>query len=111
MLKADTETSGEREPMSPKDLPGQAQSSASAFHNLIASVSPWKGQSSSPNLWGTGDQFCGRQFSLNQSWRVGGEGDFRMIQAHYIYWAFYFYYYYITSISDHQALDPDVGDP
>ena len=64
-----------------------------------------------PKFFGTGDQFCGRQFSLNQSWRVGGEGDFRMIQAHYIYWAFYFYYYYITSISDHQALDPDVGDP
>ena len=43
MLKADTETSGEREPISPKDLLGQAQSSAISFHNLIASVRPWKG--------------------------------------------------------------------
>ena len=52
MLKADTETSGEREPISPKDLLGQAQSFASAFHNLIASVSPRKGQSSSPQPLG-----------------------------------------------------------
>ena len=29
-----------------------------------------------------------------------------MIQAHYIYCALYFYYYYISSTSDHQALDP-----
>ena len=30
----------------------QAQSSASAFHNLITSVSPLKSQRSSPQLWG-----------------------------------------------------------
>ena len=30
-----------------------------------------------------------------------------MIQGHYIYCALYFYYYYISSISDHRALDPD----
>ena len=36
----------------------------------------------------------------------GGWGDgFRMIQVHYIYCALYFYYYYISSTSDHQALD------
>ena len=36
-----------------------------------------------------------------------GEGDgFRMIQAHCIYCVLYFYYYYISSTSDHQALDP-----
>ena len=34
----------------------------------------------------------------------GGNG-FRMIQAHYFYCALYFCYYYISSISDHQALD------
>ena len=28
-----------------------------------------------------------------------------MIQEHYIYCALYFYYYYISSASDHQALD------
>ena len=32
--------------------------------------------------------------------------DFRMIQVHYIYCALYFYYCYISSPSDHQALDP-----
>ena len=42
----------------------------------------------------------------------GASDDFRMIQAHYMYCALYFYYYYyISSISDHQALDPKVGDP
>ena len=35
-----------------------------------------------------------------------GVGRFGMIHAHYIYCALYFYYYYISSISDHQALDP-----
>ena len=34
-----------------------------------------------------------------------------MIQAYYIYRALYFYYYYISSTSDHQALDLEVGDP
>ena len=29
-----------------------------------------------------------------------------MIQVHYIYCALYFYYYYISSTSDHWALDP-----
>ena len=28
-----------------------------------------------------------------------------MIQGHYIYCALYLYYYYISSTSDHQALD------
>ena len=35
----------------------------------------------------------------------GGWGGFRMIQSRYIYCALYFYCYYISSISDHQALD------
>ena len=34
-----------------------------------------------------------------------------MAQAHSIYCALYFYYYYISSTSDHQALDPGAGDP
>ena len=34
-----------------------------------------------------------------------------MIQAHYRYCALYFCYYYISSTSDHQALDPGDGDP
>ena len=35
----------------------------------------------------------------------GGDG-LGIIQTHYIYCALYFYYHYISSISDHQALDP-----
>ena len=38
---------------------------------------------------------------------VAGRGvTFRMIRAHHIYYTFYFNYYYISSTSDHQALDP-----
>ena len=56
-----------------------------------------------PNLFGTRDWFCGRQFFHGPEL---GDG-FRMIQAHYIYCVLYFYYYYISSASDHQPLlDP-----
>ena len=42
-------------------------------------------------------------FSTN----VGGVGMVSgLIQVNYIYCALYFYYYYISSTSDHQALDP-----
>ena len=34
-----------------------------------------------------------------------------MIQVHYVYCALYFYYYYISSTSDHQALDPGGWGP
>ena len=46
-----------------------------------------------PNLFGTRDQFRGRQF-----FHGGGRGEdgFWMIQVHYIYCAPYFYYYYIV---------------
>ena len=40
-------------------------------------------------------------FSRNR----GGDG-FGMIQGYYTYCALYFYSYYISSTSDHQALDP-----
>jgi len=55
-----------------------------------------------PNLFGTRDQFVEDDFSMH--W--GSGGGFGMIQAHYIYCALYFCYYYISSTSDHQALDP-----
>ena len=42
-------------------------------------------------------------FSTEYGW--GGVG-FGMIQAHYNYCALYFYHYYMSSVSDHQALDP-----
>ena len=56
-----------------------------------------------PNLYGTRDRFCGRQFFQRAGAGVGLA--FQMIQAHYMYCALYFYYY-ISSPSDHQALDP-----
>ena len=48
------------------------------------------------NLFGTRDQFCGRQF-FHEPVGVGlGRDRFGMIQVHYIYCALYFYYYYIV---------------
>ena len=47
-----------------------------------------------PNLSCTRDWFC----FLDRGWG--------MIQVHYSYYACYFYYNYISSTSDHQALDP-----
>ena len=61
-----------------------------------------------PNLFGTRDQFHGRQFFH----RPGGRGDgLGMIQTHYIYCILYFYYHYISSTPDHQALDPEGWGP
>ena len=40
------------------------------------------------------------------SLRVGVGNGFRMIQVYYVYCALYLNYYYISSILDHQALDP-----
>ena len=54
-----------------------------------------------PSLFGTRDQFCGRRFFHG----AGEEDGLGMIQGCYIYCALYFYYYYISSTSDHQALD------
>ena len=45
-----------------------------------------------PNLFGTRDWFHVRVFLRT---RVAGGDAFRMIQAHYIYFAFYFYYYIV----------------
>ena len=53
------------------------------------------------NLLGTREWFYGRHFFHEP----GVGGYFRMIQAHYTYHALYFSYYYISSISNHQALD------
>ena len=62
-----------------------------------------------PNLSGTRDQFHGRQFPMD--WVGWGDG-FGMIPAHCLLCALYFcYYYYISSTSDHQALDPEAGHP
>jgi len=42
-----------------------------------------------PNLFGTEDLFCGRQFSTDRSW---GEGWFGNDSSDYIYCVLYFYY-------------------
>ena len=55
-----------------------------------------------PILFGTRDQFHGKQFFNGL-----GVGAMVWFQAHYIYCALYFCYYYISSTSDHQALDPE----
>lgn len=41
---------------------------------------------------------------------LGWSGCFGMIQVHYIHCAIYFYYHHVSSILNHQALDPEVGD-
>ena len=61
-------------------------------------------ETSIPNIFGTRDEFCGRQFFHRLG--PGGRGWFGEIPAHYIYCILYFYYYYISSTSNHQALDP-----
>ena len=48
-----------------------------------------------PNLFGTKDQFRGRQF-FHGPVVAGGVDGFGMIQVHYIYCALYFYYYYLV---------------
>ena len=64
-----------------------------------------------PNCFGTRDQFCGRQFleGLGRGRMILGRVILGMSQAHYVYFALYSYYYYISSTSDHQALDLRVG--
>ena len=59
-----------------------------------------------PNLLGTRDHFCGTVFPRTEGW-----GSFWMIQTYYIYCGLYFCYYYISSTSDHQALDPGDWEP
>ena len=59
-------------------------------------------KAAAPNLFGSRDQFCGKQF-----FHGPGLGDaFALIEMHYIYCALYFYCYYISSTLDHQTLDP-----
>ena len=60
-----------------------------------------------PNSFGTRNRFCGRQFFHGPE----REGRLGIIQGHYIYCALLFCYYYISSTSDHQALDPGGWGP
>ena len=58
-----------------------------------------------PNVFGTRDQFSGRQFSTDVM------GCFQDDSSSLHYCELYFCYYYISSTSDHQALDLGDGDP
>ena len=60
-----------------------------------------------PTFLALGTGFVEDNFFTGCGWRDG----FGMIQAHYLYCALYFYYYYISSTSDHQALDPGGWGP
>ena len=70
---------------------------------FLDSTCKWYHTAAVSNLFGTREQFCGRQFFHRQS--GVGEVGFRMIQVHSIYCVLYLYYYYISSTSGHQALD------
>jgi len=59
----------------------------------------WGSRAAVHNLFGTG--FMEDHFPRDQVEGVG----FGMIQVHYIDCALYFYYYYISSTSDHWAID------
>ena len=61
-----------------------------------------------PPLWLQVLVLCKTSFPWARYW---GGGLFQMIQGHYIYCALYFYYGYISSTSDHQALDPRCWGP
>ena len=64
---------------------------------LFYSLRPW-----SLTFLASGTSFMEDSFSMD--W--GMEDDFWMIQLHCIFCVLYFNYYYISSITDHQALDP-----
>ena len=57
-----------------------------------------------PAFLALGSSFVEDKFSTDR--RAGGWGEEFWDSMHYIYCAFYLYYYYISSTSDHQALEP-----
>ena len=61
----------------------------------------------SPTFLAPETSFMAGNSSMDQ-----GRGDgLGMTQAHHVYRVFYFYCYYISSTSDHQALDPGGWGP
>ena len=77
-----------------------------AIHGVTKSrtwLSDWTElNSGSQPFWHKGPGFAEDNFSMD--WVGGGVGWDN--SSHYIYCALCFYYYYISSTSDHQALDP-----
>ena len=62
-----------------------------------------------PNFLAPGACLVEDNMSTDQWGEVGN--DLRTIQAHYLYCALGFYYYYISSTSDHHALDSGGWNP
>ena len=91
--------------LSPIYLWGQfgGQASLRLLSSLECSIKQWSTKFSAPGTVFTADNF-------STDWGRCGDG-FRMIQAHYVYCALYFHYYYISSTSDHLALDPGGWEP
>ena len=89
-------------------------SSPQVRHNWLPSS--WKKKNSSKHLivYASGPRSFWHQgpasWKTILSWTCG-QGGFWIIQAYNIYCVLYFYYYYISSTSDHQALDPGGWDP
>ena len=55
--------------------------------------------------------FLAPGISFMEFFHRSGKGEFGgMIETHCIYCTLYLYYYYISSISDHQTLDPGGWD-
>lgn len=66
----------------------------------------------SPTFLAAGTHFMEDSVFEDSVFKVRVGDGFRMIQGPYVYCAFYFfYYYYISSISNHQVLDPRGGGP
>ena len=63
--------------------------SVSSFPSLFSLLLPWV--TVVPNLFGSRDQFHGRQFFHGLGSWVEGD-SFGMIQVHYIYCELYYYY-------------------
>ena len=75
------------------------------FGNETGTGIIWEHKSSGPQpFWHQGPVSWKTSFPRIAG-QVGGGRSFG-IQMHYIYCAFYLYYYYISSTSDHQALEP-----
>ena len=78
----------------------------SAYHLLSHTMNQWP-----PTFLAPGTGFMEDRFSTD--WRDGRDGVcwFGEIPVHYMYCALCFYYSYISSTSDHQALDPEGWGP
>ena len=74
-----------------------------AAHSLWTESTERAVEQQFPTFLAPGTDFMEDNFSMDQG---GGKECFQNNLNTYIYCELYFYYYYISSTSDHQALDP-----